>query len=677
MEYLNGKLCLEYDELVPGILDRDLYYYHKNSGNLTIHGLGGNGRKVLVEYDSLPDKYRAKVRETYGDPYVYASRQPILNSLVYDTKAHRFYTEYILPTGEKLPASDMDVTGKPIINYVKRYTEAASWLNLLIRLTTDKVALKRELNIPVMTFWEHATDMIRTLRVNLPANPKRLKEKIKTYQQGGYGSLVEVHKFGNDYSRKVKDEEAEAFLKAFLSHRNKYDDTVIADKYNAWAMETGRETITAGAVGYWRRKWASMLLLEREGVAKFYAKVSKQGQRKRPSAPLLLVNSDDNVLDAFFKMPERVIVTKDGTKKVIKEDVWYRPVIYVVIDAHNDYILGYAVGDSVTKELVKEAYRNAMRHVMQITGDAYCWQQIQTDHWGISGKNTTDLEAFYNSMAIFTAAGLKNSQTKYIERAFGTTWHQQLKEHFPHNYSGHNITAMEKLNPDKLFPMNFPSMEEGLKMIDRFIWRMRLTKRKGAELTRHEEWVQNFNTSSKSKRHLLTEEQRLQIFGKVHEYTNQISTRGVTPTLLGERRIYELSQEMIFQHIGKSVQVIYDDHDLSRVLITDGKGLRTVVHEYQLLPSAIADYEEGDKARIADLLREKKTILPVVQDWGNAWKATLERGGIAVESRLQAGVLTKEIAHNDQRNYTKNALNSPKTKISENEENDDDIYSMM
>lgn len=660
--YLNGKLCLEYDELVPQIMLKSTYDQAKYRGNLTVHGVGGNGRKVLVEFESIPDKYRAKVREIYGDPYVYASKQPILNSLVYDLKAHRYYTEYVLPTGDLLPASDVDINGRPIINYVKRYTEAASWLNMLIRLTKDKAALKRELNIPVMSFWEQATEMIKLKKVNLPANPKRLKEKIKTYQVGGYGSLVEVHKFGNDYSKKVKDEEAEAFLKAFLSHRNKYDDTVIADKYNAWAIETGRETITAGAVGYWRKKWASMMMYEREGVAKLYTTVSKQGQRKRPSAPLLLVNSDDNVLDAFFQL---------GDNK------WYRPVLYVVMDAHNDYILGYAVGDNVTKELIREAYRNAMRHVAQITGDLYCWQQIQTDHWGISGKNTTDLEAFYNSMATFTPAGLKNSQTKYIERAFGTTWHQQLKENFPRNYAGQNVTAKEKLNPDKLMTANFPTMEDGLRMIEEFIWRMRLTKRKGCDLSRHEEWLRNFNESNKAKKHLLSKEQYLMIFGKVHEYTNQISTKGVTPSILGERRVYELSQEMIFQHIGKTVQVIYDEKDLSEVLITDGRGLRTVVREYDLLPSAIADYEEGDKARISNLLEEKKTIVPVIQEWGNAWKATLERGGIDIESRLQAGVMVKEIAHNDQRNYSKNALNSPKKQISKNEEEDDDIYSMM
>jgi hypothetical protein len=662
MEYLNGKLCLEYSELVPSILTKENYDVAKYRGNITVHGIGGNGRKVLVEFDSMPVKYKARVREIYGDPYIYASRMPILNALEWDHKAQAFYTGYELPNGDKLPASATDLKGKAQINYVHRYTEAATWLNMLGRLTTDKAALKRELNISIMQFWEEATGLIQTKKVSLPANSKRLKEKLKTYSTQGYESLIETHKFGNDFSKKIKDEEAESFLKGLLSARNKHDDTVIASTYNEWAVETGRDTITPGAVGYWRKKWANFLMLEREGVAKLYNQLSKRGQRKRPSAPLLLVNSDDNVLDAFFR-------TADSD--------WFRPVLYVVIDAHNDYILGYAVGANVTKELVKEAYRNAQRHVQALTGGAYCWQQIQTDHWGISGKNTTELEQFYASMATFTPAGLKNAQTKYVERSFGTTWHQELKKEFPHSYSGQNVTAKEKLNPDGLLPINFPSIEEAEERIERFITRMRLTKRKGSELTRLEEWVANFKASEKSKKHLLTPELRLQIFGKMHEHTNRITANGVTPTILGQRRVYELSQQQIFDHIGKSAQVIYDESDLSEVLITDGKGLRFVARQYELLPSAIADYEEGDRDRINELLAEKKTILPVIKEWANDWKASLERGGIDAESRIQAGVLTKEISHNDQRLLTEKAAKQPRKAEKVRIEDDEDIYNLM
>lgn len=663
MEYVDGKLFLEFDEVVPAVITSlDSYKKLRQRGNITVIGKGGNGRKVLIEFESMPPKYKGKVREVYGDPYLYASKMPILNALVWDGVAQTFYTNYVLPTGEMLPATDTDLKGRPQINYVKRYTEAASWLNLLGRLTTDKGALKRELNISIMEFWDQATELIKTKKVAIPGNPKRLKEKLRIYSDKGYESLIEVHKFGNDFSKKIKDEEAEAYIKSLLSHRNKFDDTVVASQYNAWAAETGRDTITPGAIGYWRKKWRSFLLLEREGMAAVNNTVKKNLQRERPSAPLLLVNSDDNVLDAFFRA--------EGNE-------WFRPVLIVVIDAFNDYILGYAVGATVTKELIREAYRNAQRHVQSLTGDAYLWQQIQTDRWGISGKNTTDLEEFYNSMATFTPAGLKNASGKYIERSFGVTWHQELKVEMLHNYSGHNVTAKTKLNPDGLNPKNFPDISQAQEKIERFINRLRLTKRTGCKLTRLEEWLESFKASEKSKKRLLTSMERLQIFGKAHQETNRITKEGVTPRLLGERRVYELSQEMIFHHVGKSVQVIYDETDLSEVLITDGKSLRFTARTYQKVPAALADYTEGDAARIKQLQAEPKTLLPLIQEWGNDWKSTLERGGIDAEARLQAGVMTKEINHQDIRLLSEKSSKKPQKGTFRPENDSDDIYNLM
>jgi hypothetical protein len=651
MQYLNNDiLCLEYEEFVPIIMVKNTYDRYKQRGNITVHGIGGNGRKVLIEYESLPSKYKQAVKKHYGDPYEYAAKQPILNSLEWDTKALDFYNSYVLPNGDKLPNSDTDLRGRPQINYVHRYTTNATWLNMLGRLMTDKRALKRELNISIMQFWETATDMIRIKEVDLPKNARRLKDKLKSYRQGGYESLIEVHKFGNSHSKKVADEEAEALLQELLAHRNRFDDTVIADTYNRWAQETNRKTITPAAVGYWRKKWQNRLMLERDGLGKTSSKLSKQIKRKRASAPLLFINSDDNVMDAFFR---------NG------DNDWYRPALYVVIDTFNDYILGYAWGDTVTKDLVKEAYRNAHRHVMQITGESYCWQQIQTDRWGISGKNTTDLEQFYNSMGTLVPAALKNAQSKYIERAFGTTWHQKLKQVFLHNYSGYNVTAKTKLNTDNRKPADFPDITEAAEMIDTFIWAMRNTRRKDSDLTRHEEWLQAFHGSEKAKKKLLTPEKRLQIFGKVHDRTNTITAGGLTPTLLGQRRVYELSQEQIFQHIGKKVQVHYDENDLSQVLVTDGKGLRFVATEYGLVPAAFADYEEGDGARIKQLQAEKKTLLPTIQGYIEDRRSVLERSRIDAESRLQAGVMVKEIAHQDQRLLTQNAHQNG-TKMTQN-----------
>lgn len=643
MEYIDNKLCLETNELIPMIVKRKNYDYHRSAGNFIVHGYGGNGRKVFVEYETMPDQYKKAVVEYYGNPYFYIVKQPILKSLELDITAQEFYQNYILPNGSKLPSSNFSLEGKPQINYVERYTEAASWLNMLIRLTNDKQTLKKELNITIGKFWEASIDLMKSKKVNLPYSYKRLKGKIKAYGNKDYASLIETHKFGNDYSKKIVGEVAEALLKELLTLRNKHADTTIAQEYNKWALSQGLETVTPEAVGYWRKKWKNELILERKGIGKTYNKLSKQARRKRPSAPLLLVNSDDNVLDLYFKT---------------SNNDWYRPVVYVVIDAYNDYILGYAIGDTVTKELIKEAYRNANRHVMYLTGASYCWQQLQTDRWGISGKNTTELEHFYNSMSISTPAGLKNSQAKYIERSFGTVWHDTMKKMFPSNYSGHNITAKQKLNPDTLKPAYFPEVDKCHDMVAAFMEAMRQTSRQGSEMTRQQEWMYAFDNSKKSQSKLLSEELRLQIFGKPHTnrhgklQTNTITSAGLEPTLLGKKRIYELSQDIIFEHIGKSVQVIYDEADLSTVLVTDGKGLRFLAHEYKLLPSAIADYEPGDRERINNLLAEKGTLMPKLEKLVNSRKAILRREQIDAESRVKAGVMVKEITHKDQQLIT-------------------------
>lgn len=628
----NNRLCLTYEEFVPSIMTESNYKYHKANKKISVHGYGGVGRVVLIEFESLPDKYRKAVKEAYGNPYEYIAKEPILKLIDWDYKAETFYQDYILPNGGKLPSVDKDSKGKPVINYVKRYTHAANWLNMLSRLTDDKKALKRELNISMAAFWQTATELINLKNVNLPTNQKRLKQKLSEYRANGYEILIEKHKFGNNYRAKINDELSEAVLKTLLEQRNKHDDTVIADDYNKWAKENGYQPISNETVGYRRRQWAAELMLSREGVAKTYNKLSKQIHRDRASAPLLLINSDDNNLDVYF---------------IKGKNKYYRPVLYVVIDAFNDYILGYAIGDVVTKELIYEAYRNAFAHVMELTGGQYMWHQIQTDHWGISGKNTTELEQFYNRMGTFTPAGHKNARTKYVEASFGTIWHQELKKVFKKNYSGHNITSNEKLNPDTLVTSNFPDVNEAPSMIATLIDNLRNTRRKGCDLSRKEEWINAFINSEKSKKKLITSETRLGLFGKQTKLPISVSSAGIVFELNRVKRTYELSQKAIFDNIGKKVNVTYDPYNFDEILVTDGNTYREVISLFENTKAALADQVEGDRDRLNILMAEKATLMDMINEPLAARKAALERAKIDAESRINAGVLIKEISHND------------------------------
>lgn len=644
MRYMDNILCLEYNELVPVVVEKpDTYNKLRQRGNITVHGVGGNGRRVLIEYESMPDRYKVQVVDHYGDPYKYASKQPILDSLVWDAEAYSFYSQYVLPCGSQLPFSDEDLNGKPQINYVDRYATNATWLNMLGRMIADKRTLKRELNLSVTDFWEIVTDLIRIKDVSIPTNAKRLKAKLKEYLQirndhgatTAYEYLVEKHKFGNGHSKKVADEVAEAVLKELLSKN--HDDTIVHLAYNDWAKENGRPLLISNAtVSYRRRSWNSELTLERKGLAAVGNQLSKKIKGVRPSAPLLLVNSDDNVLDLYFrKLDEK------------SKNDWYRPVLYVVMDSFNDYPLGYAWGDSVTIELVKEAYRNAQRYVQQVTGDSYGWHQLQTDKWGLDNKQQNELGMFYKSMGHSTPAALKNANSKYIEQSFGTNWHKLLKLVAKGNYSGHNITAKRQINRDNLKASDFPYLDDAPQMIEDLIWSYRNIKNQKTGKSRHEEWLEAFTASDKSKAKLWSDAERLQIFGIKHKHLNRVNDYGVTPTLLGQKRYYEMSQQEIYNHVNTPVQVYYDAHDLSKILVTDGKGVRLILNEWKAVPRAIADYEDGDAERIHRLQAEKKTLLPMIQTNIDNRKALLERKKIDAESRLNAGVMVKEVAHTD------------------------------
>jgi hypothetical protein len=412
-------------------------------------------------------------------------------------------------------------------------------------------------------------------------------------------------------------------------------------------------------VAYWRKKTALFTTLTRDGSAVNYNTYSKRIQRQRPSAPLLLVNSDDNVLDLYFK---------DGSNS------YYRPTLYVVIDAFNDYILGYAMGDTLTIGLIEAAYRDAVHHVHKlVSGELgvvsksvagfsgsssddmyYLWHQIQTDHWNIDPKKEGRLASYFKNQAHFTPATVKVAQAKYIERTFGVLWHQQLK-FFP-NYGGYNVSAKTKLNPDavQLAKKDFPAKEEAPAVVARFIESMRATvsstnssRSSGSSsgVSRQEEWLEAFKNSLKSKERRIDVEKRLQLFGIVHPHKNKITAEGIRVTVNRRRITYDISNDLYIQNVGKTVQITYDPYDMGRVLVSDGRGLRFVAQETVKMPSALADFKEGDRAALNSKLDFKKQINKVVLKGIENRAAILSRAQIDANSILQAGVKTKALSH--------------------------------
>ncbi|MFN4248950.1 MAG: Mu transposase C-terminal domain-containing protein [Flavipsychrobacter sp.] len=630
MERIDGKIYLTYDELVPGIMPEGTYKGARGRNALEVLGRGGRGNQVLINYHSLSEVYRKLVIATLGDPEKLLATDPIKERIVPDHHAQAFYTNYLLPTGGKLPIDD-----------INKLATAASWLKGIAQMAADKRVLKATLGMSMAEFWQRVATLIADNRIDLPKNRIRLQEKLELFKAQGYVTLIEVHKYGNNNRSKVKDEVSEALLLELIGNDKKHDDSIVLELYNKWAVANGQPIIkSVGTIANYRKRNDWQLRPMREGGRDNYNRYGLVIKRARPSAPLLLVNSDDNDLDLFFIDTDRT----DSGK------YYHRYKLVVVIDAYNDYILGYATGRTQTQQLVYEAYLNAMYNIKRLTGQWYLPHQLQADRWGLDKNLTNSLAQFYKSLGVFTPAKVGNARSKYIERSFGTEWHQQLKM-FP-NYGGHNITSKEKRNSDavELAKRDFPTMEQSPAVIEAFIQRMRQCKDREAK------WLEAFMASEKSRERSITDEHMLLIFGTRHETGNQyegntITNEGITITIEGAKYTYQVPEELYLQNVGKTVQVVYDAQDMTRILVTDGGTLRFIAYQTGLMPSALADYKEGDRKRLNELLERKQRDMIKQAAAGEMRKNLLESAGVNAESLLQAGVLIKDIKQGAEQLY--------------------------
>ncbi|QTE37196.1 Mu transposase C-terminal domain-containing protein [Mucilaginibacter gossypii] len=640
-----NNLCLEHAEYLA-CFGLHSYKNHKKRGEIKVYGRGCNENGVLIDYESLPPERKAIVKEKYGNPYEYIVKQPLTDwvTINWNQKAFDFYNNtngkgYTLPNGLNLPEK-----------YRDKYTKAATYIDAISHYTTDKQALKRDFNIKMAAFWSIVADVIKAEKVGLPPNETRLKEKIKAYKAQGFPALIEAYRFGNDNSKKVKDQEAEDTLMNLIALDNKHDDVVISQAYNMWAIENGRKTITPQAVGYRRREHYHEVVMAREGKAAAYNKYNKQIKQARPMAPLMLINSDDNVLDLYFTET----TYSNGRKNTNR---YYRPVMYVVIDALNDYVLGYAVGETVTIELIKEAYRNAMAHIIELTGGAYLWHQIKTDKWSIDPALKGDLATFLKmgGETLFFTASV--AQSKYIERVFGKPLHKILKM-YP-NYSGANITAHganARPNAEALQKRSasFPDKQHAPAVIEMTINQLRHSLMPDGELTRQEYWLKAFHESQLSQSKRLSVERKIEILGVKHQLRDpreslRLQPAGLNFQLNNIKYSFDIPAKYFPECVNKKVDVYYDPADMSQVLVTDHNGIRFVTSQYVLQPSAVADMHDGHGQMLHDRKQEKKAITQKLEDFVTSRQERLQRAEIDAQSILQAGVLVKAINHKAQK----------------------------
>ena len=571
-------------------------------------------RKVLCEYEFLGERYKNLLSNKFGNPYDYVAKQPIRDMVQWDSAAEEHFLSYRYDGDKVLSRSHVD-----------KYTAAANWLNMLNEACEDKKQIKKLLGLTIDQFYLHVTELIKLESVSLPTSYRKLKQKQKDYAEKGYDILISSH-FGHKRSAKISDSKSESVLLKLLSHPNQYDDVFICNQYNEWAKSEGYKTITSKTVWTHRHKNAELLTFEREGISAFKDKFSMKIRGSRPTAPLYLVENDDNHVDLFFT---------DGNNHHIR----YKAI--VVMDSFNNYVLGYAYAQNLTKDLVRAAYVNAMHHIKEITGGWYLPHETKSDKWAIK-----DLKPFYESMGHYVDARLGNKHRGYIEQFFGSNHWKNCLKLGANNYSGNNITASNRgvnteflSNNQKVRPF---LGSESVEQMERFFHNLRHYPLSNG-MSKQEEWLNAWYKLADEDKKLISDELYLSKFGIEHNYRGEgvsITSKGVDVQINGEAFSYQLPVYKP-EFIGKRVSVVYDPYDMSKVLLTDHETVREIACEAQFMPRALKDHTEGTMKYLKASQNAQNEHANKVAQRSMKIDEELSNYSIDAEAILQANVLDK------------------------------------
>lgn len=539
---------------------------------------------ALVDYASLPDRFKQRFIAIYGDPE--NMKATIDDALHLDQKARSYFEdEYRLPDGTALKAAQ-----------IGEYTLNASVLNRLLSLENTQVAGRHKCGNGSPVNWDAIYGEAERLREEyghtLPRSVARLRDKMRQYRREGYGCLVSG-RLVNVNAVKLTEDAQRWIIAHKMSKVPVYTNAQLLDAFNAVAPSKGWKTITAPTlVNFLKRpeveiRWKGAVVGD----------VAAKGLYTRQNATVLPVvrdalwYGDGTRLNLFYK------AYVDGRYQVATLYV------FEVVDAASEAFLGCHIGTVENFEMMYEAYRSALEFAGRRP------YELVYDNQG--GTRRKDAAAWLSRIAVCSRPTAPHqAAAKTIESIFGRFQAQVLHRHW--NYTGGNITARgeaARINRE-LIEKNvaqLPTYDEvvatymaarqewnAMQHPDRLRWpgRSRMDVYLGTE---------------NEKAEPLTDAMLRDLFWVTTPRPATFTAYGLSVTLGGVKRQYEVfdaegNPDLLWRrgNTGREFYVQYDPHDLStvRLLTRDQYGDRFEVeaHPYRTVHRALQDQTEDERS---------------------------------------------------------------------------------
>lgn len=583
MEYFGNIIAVTMHELTrsddgEAVMSRSAYDHLVTRGRVNVLRPGkGLGSYALIEYHSLPERFRLRFEAKYGNPEKIMKQEDM--PLAADSEAQKYYHEYLLPNGEHLPEDKQT-----------EYTLNARVLNALREMRGTQKAMRRAYNNNTPVIWSNIFATAEELRQayghTLPKSEARLRDKLRQYTKEGYACLVSG-KFCNANTLKITKAAGRQIVALRRCRVPVYTTKQLFEEFNRIAERRGWKRLASQSslVQYLERPEIKPLWYDAvygELAAKqLYARRNKT---EMPTMRDSLWYGDGTKLNLFYKAVE-------NGKTVVRSAS-----VYEVIDAYSETLLGYAVSDTENFDAQFRAFR------MAIETAGHKPYEIVTDNQG--GQRSKIAQKFFaNICRINRPTAPYNAPSKSIESVFGRFQKQVLHEDW--RFTGGNITSKEawkinreflEANKEKLF--TYEEMLEAYS-VARSKWNAMKHYQTGIA---HEEM---YRTSVNPATERVTELDMIDLFWLTTERPSIFTADGITIQYQNRKYTYEVltsdgtpDYAWRSENTGREFFVRFDPKSMNRALLYEQTpmGLRyeTVAYPYLTVRRNIQEQQEGD-----------------------------------------------------------------------------------
>ncbi len=583
MEYYNNILAVKANWLIDeGIMTDTVYRHLVVRKDIEVIRRGCRNTPALVNFENMPTRFKSMVKAKIKDPHRAAMVNMVEERIEDDAEKAGYFDGYELSDGRNLPRERR-----------REYYANAIVLDAIGRLISFRNGKRHALGNRSARFWDEIADYTQELDRQrwphaLPANPRSLERKYKSYREGGLESLVHrTYIESNRNAAKIRDNVQRNVLMTMISDPRNFDNEQISRAYNTVAEQMEWKKITGGTVGVWRDKTDDILFARRRGSTAFRNEKTMQVKRRAPEYPLYFWTLDGWDVELLYQ--------ENNNGRTVYHK---RPTVVVVLDACIKFPIGYAVGTHETPELINEALRDAARTTEKIFGKIYRAHQVQSDRYAIK-----KMAASYETIADkFTPARAHNAKAKIIE-----PWFKYLNKkycQFAGNWSGFGVTSRKENqpNPDYLNKVrkNFPDYAGVVAQVSNIIGKER------DELM--ERYVNLFSEMPVDKKIEMPREQYLLQFGSTTGFNNLLRGNGLTVTIGGVKRSFDSFDHNFRRYASTKWEVRYDPGNLDNVLAVNGdETLRFMLEAKYVQPMALVERGERDAEelnRIREFNRE-------------------------------------------------------------------------